>query len=51
MIQYLMVLETLPEGLNQKVVYLEFRNAFDKVDHLTLFKMVSNLGVRVNLLL
>ena len=48
--QYMCVLDTLAEGHNQEIVYLDFSKAFDKVDHQTLLQKVAKLGVQGELL-
>ena len=48
--QYISVLETLSEGHNQEIVYLDFSKAFNKVFHSTLLRKLSKLGVQGDVL-
>ena len=48
--QYISVLDTLSEGHNQEIVYLDFSKAFDKVYHSTLLRKLSKLGVQGDIL-
>ena len=48
--QYISVLDTLSEGHNQEIVYLDFSKAFDKVYHSTLLRKLSKLGVQGDVL-
>ena len=43
------VLQTLAEGRNVDVVFLDFAKASDKVDHSTLLRRVKGLGITGNL--
>ena len=43
--QYISVLDTLSEGHNQEIVYLDFSKALDKVYHSTLLRKLSKLGL------
>lgn len=43
------VLDSLEEGGNVDVVYLDFAKAFDKVDHGVLLHKLSSLGIKGNL--
>ena len=48
--QYISVLDTLSEGHNQEIVYLDFSKASDKVYHSTLLCKVSKLGIQGDVL-
>ena len=43
--QYMSVIDTLSEGHNQEIVYLDFSKAFNKVYHSTLLHKLSKLGL------
>ena len=48
--QYISVLDTLSEGHNQEIVYLDFSKASDKVYHSTLLCKLSKLGIHGDVL-
>ena len=48
--QYISVLDTLSEGHNQEIVYLDFSKASNKVYHSTLLCKLSKLGTQGDVL-
>ena len=48
--QYISVLDTLSEGHNQEIVYLNFSKASDKAYHSTLLRKLSKLGIQGDVL-
>ena len=48
--QYISVLDTLSEGHNQEIVYLNFSKASDKAYHSTLLCKLSKLGIQGDVL-
>ena len=48
--QYMSVIDTLSEGHNQEIVYLDFSKASDKAYHSTLLRKLSKLRIQGDVL-